>query len=109
MSSKLVDEVRNLFPDDNIDELLDEIELLSQSFKGKTVDEWLDAVDYTGNDDYQPTKFALKFVNFMKLVDGNETERLAEVQHAAIKKGIASPKDIARSKVVGEAEYVELN
>lgn len=39
----------------------------------------------------------------------NETERLAEVQHAAIKKGIASPKDIARSKVVGEAEYVELN
>ena len=75
MSSKLVDEVRNLFPDDNIDELLDEIELLSQSFKGKTVDEWLDAVDYTGNDDYQPTKFALKFVNFMKLVDGTETER----------------------------------
>ena len=75
MSSKLVDEVRNLFPDDNIDELLDEIELLSQSFKGKTVDEWLDAVDYTGNDDYQPTKFALKFVNFMKLVDGAETER----------------------------------
>lgn len=75
MSNRLVEEIKSQFPDDNIDELLLEIESLSGSFKGKTVDEWLDNVDYSGNSDYVPTEFALHFVNFMKMVDGKETER----------------------------------
>lgn len=42
----------------------------------KTIDEWLDSVDYrdinSGN--YKPTAFALMFMNFIKLVNGKEGE-----------------------------------
>jgi predicted phage terminase large subunit-like protein len=43
----------------------------------KTVDEWLDSVDYTWLNDghYLPGKFALKFMNFIKLVNGSEGEQ----------------------------------
>lgn len=42
----------------------------------KTVDEWLDTVDYShlNSGHYRPSKFALKFMNFIKLVNGNEGE-----------------------------------
>ena len=75
MSNALVDQVRNQFPNEDIDELLEEIEVLAKQFNGKTVDEWLNEVDYSGEGGYVPTLFALKFVNFMKMVDGNETDR----------------------------------
>lgn len=42
----------------------------------KTVDQWLDEVDYHWLNDgtYQPTPFALKMVNFIKLVNGGQGE-----------------------------------
>lgn len=42
----------------------------------KTVDEWLDSVDYgaLNSGHYMPGKFALKFMNFIKLVNGAEGE-----------------------------------
>lgn len=44
--------------------------------KKKSVDDWLDEVDYgamnTGN--YVPSKFALNFMNFIKLVNGEQGE-----------------------------------
>lgn len=42
--------------------------------KKQTVDAWLDQVDYTWLNDgtYQPSTFALKFVNFIKLANGGQ-------------------------------------
>lgn len=42
----------------------------------KTVDEWLDEVDYEelNKGNYKPTPFAIKFMNFIKLVNGAEGE-----------------------------------
>ena len=44
--------------------------------KFKTVDEWLDTVDYDSlnSGQYIPSTFALKFMNFIKLVNGKEGE-----------------------------------
>lgn len=44
--------------------------------KKQDVDVWLDQVDYDGlnSGSYQPTSFALKFVNFIKLVNGGQGE-----------------------------------
>lgn len=44
--------------------------------KKQSVDTWLDQVDYgwLNNGSYQPTPFALKFVNFIKLVNGGVGE-----------------------------------
>jgi predicted phage terminase large subunit-like protein len=43
----------------------------------RTVDEWLDLVDYThlNSGHYVPGAFALKFMNFIKLVNGTEGEQ----------------------------------
>ena len=75
MSSKLIEDVKGMFPNEDIDELLEEINELANSFKGKTVDEWLNDVDYSGLTGYSPSEFALSFVIFMKKVDGTETDR----------------------------------
>ena len=42
----------------------------------KTLDEWLDNVDYSylNSDKYQPSEFALTFMNFIKLVNGAQGE-----------------------------------
>lgn len=40
----------------------------------KTVDEWLREVRYTGEEGYVPSEFALEFVNFIKMVNGEEGE-----------------------------------
>jgi predicted phage terminase large subunit-like protein len=42
----------------------------------KSVDEWLDEVNYSdlNSGHYMPRKFALKFMNFIKLVNGSEGE-----------------------------------
>ena len=40
----------------------------------KTVEDYLNTVDYLFEDDYVPTDFALLFVNFIKLVNGTEGE-----------------------------------
>lgn len=40
----------------------------------KTVDEWLNGVDYTLDPLYVPSLFAIEFVNFIKLVNGGQGE-----------------------------------
>ena len=40
----------------------------------KTVDEWVNQVDYSNREEYIPSQFALEFVTFVKLVNGSEGE-----------------------------------
>ena len=40
----------------------------------KTVDEWLNSIDYTVDPNYVPSEFALEFVSFIKLVNGERGE-----------------------------------
>ena len=40
----------------------------------KTVEQWLNTVDYSNNQFYIPTDFSLDFINFVKLVNGGEGE-----------------------------------
>lgn len=61
----------------------------------KTVDQWLDEVDYTFLNDgsYQPSAFALKFVNFIKLVNGGQGEtHPSPVVHMAMLDKVATRK-----------------
>ncbi len=62
------------------------------------IDDWLDQVDYThlNSNDFIPTAFALKFMNFIKLVNGTEGE-----SH------ITPPVHLAMlDKVVGSSSYI---
>jgi len=47
-----------------------------ESVRKKTVDDWLDTVDYEhlNNGTYVPSAFALSFMNFVKLVNGGQGE-----------------------------------
>lgn len=49
--------------------------------RSKTVEEYLNEIDYSFLDGYMPSDFALEFVNFMKLVDGGENENKTPVVH----------------------------
>lgn len=40
----------------------------------RTVEDWLNGIDYGHNPNYMPTDFALEFVNFIKMVNGAEGE-----------------------------------
>ena len=58
----------------------------------KTVNDWLDEVDYSGlnSGNYQPSIFALKMMNFIKLVNGGEGEsNLTPVVHLVMLDKIA--------------------
>jgi phage terminase large subunit-like protein len=44
------------------------------SITSKTVDEWLNGVSYVNDPNYVPTDFALEFVTFIKLVNGEQGE-----------------------------------
>lgn len=48
---------------------------IKEELQKKTLDEWLDEVDYTDFDDYVPSEFALMYLAFIKLVNGNEGEQ----------------------------------
>ncbi|WAI96223.1 terminase large subunit [Vibrio phage vB_VhaP_PG11] len=48
---------------------------------GKTVEEYLNEINYKDLAAYIPSEFALEFVNFMKLVDGGENENKTPVVH----------------------------
>jgi phage terminase large subunit-like protein len=52
------------------------MQMSSEDDVKRTVDEWLDLVDYNelNSGNYRPSVFALKFVNFIKLVNGKEGE-----------------------------------
>ncbi len=40
----------------------------------KTVDQWLNDIDYTDDPTYVPSEFALEFISFIKLVNGDKGE-----------------------------------
>jgi predicted phage terminase large subunit-like protein len=46
-----------------------------------TVEEYLNGTDYSDNDTYIPSNFALEFVNFIKLVEGGDPENKTPVVH----------------------------
>lgn len=54
----------------------DIMEMTGRTIVKKTLDEWLDEVDYAALNDgsYVPSEFALVFMNFIKLVNGAEGE-----------------------------------
>lgn len=61
----------------------------------QTVDAWLDQVDYSFLNDgtYVPSEFALQFVNFIKLVNGDQGEsHPSPVVHMAMLDMLAGPK-----------------
>lgn len=71
-----------LIPDEEIsaaekDALALEKALASKGLVKQTVDQWLNQVDYSSlnNGNYIPSDFALKFMNFIKLVNGEEGEQ----------------------------------
>lgn len=47
----------------------------------KTVEDYLNAIDYSDLHNYVPSAFALEFVNFIKLVEGGVTENKTPVVH----------------------------
>ena len=49
-------------------------ELLDADVEGKTVEQWLNEVDYNYTKKYVPSKFALEFITFIKLVNGGDGE-----------------------------------
>lgn len=61
--------------------------------KKKTVDDWLNTVDYTHiNERYIPTEFAIEFVSFIKLVNGEEgEENKTPPVHLKMLEGIVDP------------------
>lgn len=63
--------------------------------KAPTVDEWLDRVDYSYLNDgaYVPSQFALNYVNFIKLVNGEQGEsHPSPVVHMRMLDQLADPK-----------------
>ena len=61
----------------------------------KTVDQWLDEVDYSEDFErgYAPTAFALNYVNFVKLVNGEQGEQHhSPVVHLRMLDKLAGPK-----------------
>jgi predicted phage terminase large subunit-like protein len=84
----------------------------------QSVDDWLNQVDYDdlNNGHYMPTPFALKFMNFIKLVNGGEGEQnLTPVVHLAMldeiggkKKQIANLCHRGLGKTTLMAEYLIL-
>lgn len=73
-------------------------DILAKSGRRKqTVDEWLNQVDYDSLNSgyYVPTAFSLKFMNFIKLVNGEEGEQhLTPVVHLAMLDEIAGRKTL---------------
>lgn len=77
-------------PEVNLEKALQAAGLVKQS-----VDDWLNQVDYSylNSGHYMPTAFALKFMNFIKLVNGNEGEQnLTPVVHLAMLDQLAGQK-----------------
>ena len=49
MNNAILETVREQLQGEDIESLMEEIEAISKSFVGKTVDEWLNSVDYSDN------------------------------------------------------------
>lgn len=64
--------------------------------KKKSVDDWLDEVNYTflNSSAYVPTEFALQFVNFIKLVNGSDGEsNKTPTMHLKMLDALVQPKE----------------
>lgn len=46
----------------------------AMTIEAKTVEQWLNEVIYANDDKYVPSKFAMEFINFIKLVNGEDGE-----------------------------------
>jgi len=55
--------------------------LLQEAVQELSVEDYLNHIDYGSDSFYVPTEFALEFVNFIKLVDGGESENKTPVVH----------------------------
>lgn len=58
----------------------------------KSVEQWLNEVVYDDDPNYVPSTFALKFVNFIKLVNGGKTENITPVLHYKMLDNVAGGK-----------------
>lgn len=83
----------------------------------KTVDDWLNEIDYSDDPNYVPSEFALEFVNFIKLLHGvdNPTEHKTPTVHYRMldnltgkKENIANMCFRGSSKTTLFAEYLFL-
>lgn len=64
---------------------------------GKKVEEYLNEISYGNDDDYIPSNFALEFINFIKLVNGEEgEEHKSPVLHYRMLDKIVEESDDAR-------------
>jgi len=67
---------------------------MSEAKVKKSVEEWVNNVDYHNFDNYIPSKFALEFVNFIKLVNGDEgEEHKTPVMHMMMLDQVAGSKE----------------
>lgn len=53
----------------------------NDEFAGISVTQYLNSIDYSIDPNYVPSEFALEFVNFIKMVDGGESENKTPVVH----------------------------
>lgn len=62
----------------------------------KSVEDWLNNIDYSDNDTYVPSEFALEFVNFIKLVNGavGEEHKTPVVHYKMLDQLAGKKKDI---------------
>lgn len=84
----------------------------------KTVEDYLNSIDYSGNDGYIPSQFALEFINFIKLVNGEygEENKSPVMHYKMLDTLIKSDKDTvnlasrgsAKSSVFGEYLFLYL-
>lgn len=88
------DVVRSLSGAD-LDKLLYEIDNMAVALtEKKTVDQWLNEVNYEPDPDYVPTQFALEYINFMKLCNGYDgSDNLTPVVHFRVLDTFSLPHD----------------
>ena len=83
---------------DNIDDLLKQLGFTEEDAvvleQAKTVEEWVNTVSYAEDLDYMPSDFALEFVTFIKMVNGEEgEENVTPVLHLKIFDQVAGGED----------------
>lgn len=83
---------------DNIDDLLKQLGFTEEDTvvleQAKTVEEWVNTVSYAEDLDYMPSDFALEFVTFIKMVNGEEgEENVTPVLHLKIFDQVAGGED----------------
>lgn len=50
------------------------MKMSAMMIEAKTVEQWLNEVLYSNDVNYVPSKFAMEFINFIKLVNGEDGE-----------------------------------